>query len=29
MLLSSSEKGSGREEILSFIETCLAEQVEE
>jgi GTP-binding protein len=29
MLLSSSEKGSGREEILSFIEACLAEQVEE
>ena len=29
MLLSSSEKGSGREEILSFIEACLAEQTEE
>ena len=29
MLLSSSEKGSGREEILSFIEACLEEQTEE
>lgn len=29
MLLSSSEKGSGREEILSFIEACLTEQTEE
>lgn len=29
MLFSSSEKGSGREEILAFIEECLAEQTEE
>ena len=29
MLTSSSEKGSGREEILAFIDECLAEQTEE
>ena len=29
MLTSSSEKGSGREEILTFIEECLMEQGEE